>query len=77
MRLVDIMYFSRKYNLEPKEIQFVYPHKDNPPNIVLVKCVKNGNHELKYLENIYVYDKNRNYTDQIITIYKSLHIDVF
>ncbi len=77
MRLVDIMYYCRSYNLEPKEIQFVYPHKDNPPNIMLIKCVKNGNHELKYLDNLYVYDEKRNYTDQIKDIYRTLNIDVF
>lgn len=77
MRLVDIMVNCRRYNLEPKLIQFVYPHEEKPPNIVLIKCVKNGNHELKYLENIYVYDKNRDYTEQIRAIYRSLNVDVF
>jgi len=77
MRLVDIMYYCRKYKLEPKLIQFVYPHQDKPPNILLIKCVKNGNTELKYLENLYVYDDERNYSDQIKTIYKTLNIDVF
>lgn len=77
MRLVDIMVYCREYNLEPKAIQFVYPHKEKAPNIVLIKCVKNGNHELKFLENIYVYDNNREYTKQIKSIYRSLNIDVF
>jgi len=77
MRLVDIMYYCRLYKLEPKEVQYVYPHKDNPPNIMLIKCVKNGNQELKHLENLYVYDQDRNYTDQIKDIYKTLQINVF
>ncbi len=77
MRLVDIMYYCRQNNLEPKILQFVYPHQDKPPNILLIKCVKNGNHELKYKENLYVYDENRNYTAQIREIYKNLSIDVF
>ncbi len=77
MRLVDIMYYCRTFNLEPKEIQFVYPHENKPPNILLIKCVKNGNQELKYLENLYVYDKDRNYTDSIKAIYSALNIDVF
>jgi tRNA1Val (adenine37-N6)-methyltransferase len=77
MRLVDIMYYCRTFNLEPKEIQFVYPHENKPPNILLIKCVKNGNQELKYLDNLYVYDKDRNYTDSIKAIYSALNIDVF
>lgn len=77
MRLVDIMFYCRLYKLEPKLIQFVYPHQDKPPNILLIKCVKNGNAELKYLDNLYVYDDERNYTDQIKEIYSQLNIDVF
>jgi len=77
MRLVDIMYYARLYKLEPKLIQFVYPHEDKPPNIVLIKCIKNGNHELKYKRNLYVYDQDRNYSEDIYAIYKALNIDVF
>lgn len=77
MRLVDIFFYCRKYNLEPKLIQFVYPHQDKPPNIVLIKCIKNGNKELKYANNLYVYDENRNYTEAIYKIYSELGIDVF
>lgn len=77
MRLVDIMVSCRKYNLEPKLIQFIYPHDEKPPNIVLIKCVKNGNGELKYLKNMYVYDEERDYTDAIKNVYRSLNIDVF
>ncbi|MCH4887371.1 tRNA1(Val) (adenine(37)-N6)-methyltransferase [Acidaminobacter sp. JC074] len=77
MRLVDIIYYCRKHNLEPKTLQYVYPHCDKPPNILLIKCVKNGNHELKHKENLYVYDNNRDYTPQIREIYRNLKIDVF
>jgi tRNA1Val (adenine37-N6)-methyltransferase len=77
MRLVDIFYYCRLYNLEPKLIQYVYPHQEKPPNIVLIKCIKNGNHELKYLDNLYVYDQNRQYTKEIYEIYDRMHIDVF
>jgi len=77
MRLVDIFYYCRLYNLEPKTIQYIYPHVEKTPNIVLIKCVKNGNKELKYQDNIYVYDEDRNYTDQIKEIYRASKIDVF
>ncbi|MBN2794859.1 MAG: tRNA1(Val) (adenine(37)-N6)-methyltransferase [Clostridia bacterium] len=77
MRLVDIFYYCRKYKLEPKLVQFVYPHHDKVPNIVLVKCIKNGNSELKYGDNLYVYDEDRNYTKAIYEIYENVGIDVF
>lgn len=77
MRLVDIFYYCRVYNLEPKTIQFVYPNKRKPPNIVLIKCIKNGNRELKYQDNLYVYNEDQSYTDQIHHIYEEMNIDVF
>lgn len=77
MRLVDIMTLCRKYKLEPKLIQFVYPKMNKVPNILLIKCVKNGQVELKYEPNLYVYDDEQNYSDEIHHIYKSMKIDVF
>jgi tRNA1Val (adenine37-N6)-methyltransferase len=77
MRLVDIMYYTRKYGLEAKSIQFVYPNQKKPPNILLIKCIKSGLKELKYEENLYVYDDNGNYTQDIYNRYKKLKIDVF
>lgn len=77
MRLVDIMFFCRKYNLEPKTVRFVYPNKNKEPNIVLIKCVKNGQIELKYEPNLYVYDDNQNYCSEIFEIYEAMKIDVF
>ena len=77
MRLVDIICFCRKYRLEPKLIQFVSPSLSKPPNIFLLKCIKGGNTELKYLKNLNVYDGNGNYTSDIIDVYRTLNIDVF
>lgn len=77
MRLVDILYYCRKYKLEPKEVQFIYPNVNKSPNILLIKCVKGGNTELKFLDNIYVYNERRKYTPEIYNIYKNLGIDVF
>lgn len=77
MRLVDIIYFCRTYHLEPKLIQFVYPNQQKPPNIVLIKCVKNGNKELKYAPNLYVYEEGRQYSSEIYEIYSTMGIDVF
>lgn len=77
MRLVDIMYFCRLYKLEPKVIQFVQPYKNKPANIVLIKCVKNGQVELKYENNLCVYNEDQTYSKEIFDIYASMNIDVF
>lgn len=68
-RLVDILSLLRKYKLEPKEIRFVYSNKDKPPKLVLIKAIKNANKFLIVDNNLYIYDDNGNYTDEILEIY--------
>lgn len=77
MRLADIIYYCRLYKLEPKLIRFVSPNNGKPPNIFLIKCIKGGNSELKYLSNLNVYNDEGCYTEDIIDIYRKLNIDVF
>lgn len=68
-RLVDIMCLMRKYKIEPKQIKFVCPNVDKAPNLVLIKGVKNGGVFLKMEKNLYVYNKDGSYTDEILEIY--------
>jgi len=69
-RLVDISILCRQYKLEPKEIRLVSPNKDSAPNIFLIHCVKNGRPELKFLDPLYVYKEDGNYTDEIMKLYE-------
>ncbi|WP_027399896.1 tRNA1(Val) (adenine(37)-N6)-methyltransferase [Anaerovorax odorimutans] len=69
-RLVDICYACRQSNLEPKELRLVSPNKNMGPNIILIHCVKYGKAELKFLDPLYVYEENGNYTSEIINIYE-------
>lgn len=69
-RLVDIFYYCRKYRLEPKDIRFVAPREGEVPNIVLIHCVAGGGKELKIARNLYVYNEEGNYTDEIEHIYE-------
>ncbi len=68
-RLVDIMVLCRKYKLEPKTIRFVHPSLNKKPNLLLLKCIKAANAELKFLDPLYVYRENGGYTEQIYDIY--------
>ena len=68
-RIVDIMYMLRKYRIEPKTIRFVHPKKEREPNLILIKCVKDGGNGLKIETPLIVYDDNGNYTDEIYKIY--------
>lgn len=76
-RLVDILCSLRKYRIEPKEIRFVHPKRDKKPNIVLIKAVKYGNPELKFMDPLVVYEDDGNYTKEIYDIYSNVKIDVF
>ena len=76
-RLVDIVEYCRKYRLEPKVIRFVQPTCDKTPNILLIKCVKFGGKELKFMAPLNVYNADGTYTDEIYDIYASENIDVF
>jgi len=49
-RLVDIISQCRKYRLEPKRLQLVYPKIDEEANLVLIEVYKNGQPDLKVLE---------------------------
>ena len=68
-RLVDSLYLMRKYKIEPKIIRFVYSHKDESPQLVLMKGVKNAKPFLKIQNNLYIYDEKGKYTKEINEIY--------
>ena len=64
-RLIEIIDTMRKYNIEPKRIQFVYPKIDKDANILLIEGTKNGNRGIKIEAPIYAHDENNQYTEQV------------
>ena len=68
-RLVDIFYAMRKEKIEPKLIKFVYPNKNKKSNLVLIKGIKNGKPFLQFDDNLFVYNEDGTYTDEILKIY--------
>ena len=71
-RLVDIFELMRKYKIEPKKIKFVYPNENKKTNLILIKGVKNGKQFLEFENNLYVYNEEGNYTDEILKIYNKI-----
>ncbi|ETI65833.1 tRNA1(Val) (adenine(37)-N6)-methyltransferase [Neobacillus vireti] len=67
-RLIDLITLMRKYRLEPKRIQFVYPKIGKEANTLLVEAIKDGSPDLKILPPIIVYDENDEYTQEIRAI---------
>lgn len=68
-RLIDIFELMRKYKIEPKRVQMIYPNTKKPPNIVLVEGQRDGGAFLKWDEPIYVHNDDGSYTSQINKIY--------
>ena len=68
-RLCDCMELMRKYKLEPKVIRFVHPSPNKAPNMMLIRCIKNGKPFLKTEPPLYVFDESGKHTDEINEIY--------
>ena len=68
-RLVDILSLMRKYKIDPKILKFVSPNKNKEPNLILIKGIKNANSFLKVEKNLYVYNEDGKYTNEILKIY--------
>jgi len=69
-RLVDILTFCRSYHLEPKRLRFVAPRPGEPPNIVLLQCVKNGGKELLIEPTLHIRDAHGAYTPEVDQFYE-------
>lgn len=68
-RLPDLITLARKYHLEVKRIQLVYPTLKQAPSIVLLEYLKNGGNELQMMPPIIEYDEEGNETDQMAQFY--------
>src|SRR5699024_748695 len=66
-RMIDLLTLSRKYRLEPKRIQFVYPKKGREANMILLECIRDGKPDVKLLPSFYVYEEDGTYTEEART----------
>ncbi len=69
-RLVDIFSLGRQYHLEPKELRLVSPRKGKTPNLALIHSTKNGNPELRLLPELYIYEDETAYSEEIQCMYE-------
>lgn len=68
-RLIEIITLMKKYDLEPKRMQLVYPKVGKECNTVLVEAIYKGNTGLKILPPIYAHEENGDYTKEIRKIF--------
>ncbi|MGL4521735.1 MAG: tRNA1(Val) (adenine(37)-N6)-methyltransferase [Bacilli bacterium] len=64
-RFVDILCTMRKYQIEPKRVQFVYPKQGREANTVLVEGIRNGKSGTKFLAPLFVYNEDGKYTKEV------------
>lgn len=69
-RLLDIIETFKKYRIEPKRLQFIYPKLNSECNHILIEGIKDGCKDgLRILSPLYVYNDDNRWTDQILKIY--------
>ena len=69
-RLNEIIELSKKYNLEIKRLQFIYPRINEESNMIIIEAHKNGKPGLKVLPPIIVHDQEGNYNKEINEMFK-------
>lgn len=64
-RFCEIIDAMKKYNLQPKKVQFIYPKIGRNSDLFLIEATKNGNSGLKVLPGLVVHNDDGSYTDYI------------
>jgi len=68
-RFISIIDTLKKYNLEPKKVQFIYPKDGKNSDLFLIEATKNGNSGLKILPSLIVNNDDGSYKEGIRTLF--------
>lgn len=68
-RLGEIIYKLKQNKLEPKQIRLIHSNIEKESKMVLIRAVKGGNEFVKVDKPLVIYDKDGNYTQEILKIY--------
>lgn len=74
-RLVDCFSLLRKYNFEPKKVQFVHPRIKEKSILVLIESRFNSGWGTKFLPNIYLHPEDKSdhsYLEEVKKLYKPI-----
>lgn len=69
-RFVEIIEDMKKYHIEPKRIQFIYPKKGCNSDLFLIEGIKNGSVGLKLLSPLIIHEDDNTYTEEVLDILK-------
>ena len=64
-RFIEIVNCLKKYNMEPKKIQFIYPKSGSNSDLFLIEATKNGKSGVKILPGIVIHNNDDSYTDYV------------
>lgn len=64
-RLVEILDAFRKYSIEPKRVQFIYPKMGKNSDLFLIEGIKNGHVGLNMLPPLVVHKDSGDYTGEL------------
>lgn len=64
-RFVEIIDSFRKYGIEPKRVQFIYPKRKKNSDLFLIEGIKNGRSGIKLLSPLVIHDDNGEYTEEV------------
>lgn len=64
-RLIEFIELFKKYKIEPKKVQLIYPKEGMDANIVLLEGRKGGNPGLRILPPIIAHNEDGSYSDEI------------
>lgn len=64
-RLIDIITYMKKYDIEPKRVQLVYPKMNRECNTILVEGMYKGKAGLKILPPLYAHEENGEYSKEV------------
>lgn len=76
-RIVECFDSMRKYGIEPKRVQIIYPKADKYPSAMLIEGQKGAKPGLKFLKPIIIMTENGEYTASVQKIYADEGEDVF
>lgn len=67
-RLIHLLTVLRKQKLEPKKLRMVHSRPGEPAVLALVEARLNGGEELEVRPPLYIYEKEKDYTDEVEAI---------
>ena len=71
-RLVELIYLFRESGIEPKKMKLVFSDISSDAEFALVEGKKGSHEELKLEKSLFIYDQERNYTEEMSGIFSEL-----